>query len=73
MSDKKKEIISLNPELHSDLSITELEERLEMGCYIDTCGVDGDTCVGYVDTGGGCVGYVNTCVADVDVCRDDYY
>ena len=73
MSDKKKEIISLNPDLYSDLSITELEERLEMGCYINRCDIDGDVCVGYVDTGGGCVGYVNTCGADVDICGNDYY
>ncbi len=55
---ESKEIISLNPELYPELSITALEERLEMSCYINIggCGCDGQ-CVGYV-----CV--YESCVAD---------
>ena len=34
----KDEITPLNHELYSDLSIDELEERLEMGCWVQcTC------------------------------------
>jgi len=55
------EIISLNPELYPDLSITELEERLEMACWINFgCSCEGGDC-NYV-----CV-YVcvyESCVAD---------
>ena len=42
------EIESLNDELYQDLSIEELERRLEMGCYpINICGVDcGSNCTG---------------------------
>ena len=53
---EKKEIVSLNPELYSDLSIEELEERLEMGCYINVCGCDDNSC---------------SCNVDVSVCNCD--
>ncbi|MBU1097797.1 MAG: hypothetical protein KKB34_15040 [Bacteroidetes bacterium] len=56
-----KEIVSLNPELYTDLSITELEERLEMSCYINFgCGCEGQ-CVGYVCVYEGCIA---DCIAD---------
>ncbi len=69
---KKREIVSLNPELYEDLSIAELEERLEMGCYIDlcgvdeVCGVDGQSCVGNVTCT--CAGDISTC--GVLICFD---
>lgn len=65
---KGKEITSLNAKLHEDLSITALEERLEMGCYINACPTNGDnSCTGYVDCS--CLGYVDVC--PVDVCTRD--
>lgn len=63
---KRKEISSLNKELYSDLSITALEERLEMGCYIFSCDCNG-ACQTYVSCG--CLGYVDAC--GVDVCTRD--
>lgn len=36
------EYISANPELFSDLSVEELEERLELLCIFDYCGIDCD-------------------------------
>ena len=61
------EIESLNDELYRDLSIEELERRLEMGCYPvnicgcdDFCGVDGGSCVAH-----GCAGNCNLCGGNV--------
>jgi hypothetical protein len=34
---KNQEIVPLNRELYSDLSIDELEQRLELGCWIWIC------------------------------------
>jgi hypothetical protein len=51
---KNQEIVPLNRELYSDLSIDELEQRLELGCWIWLC-----VCGGYneCDTQG-CVAQV---------------
>ncbi len=73
----KKEIVSLNPQLYKDLSIEELEERLEMGCYINSCGDNcgtNSTCTTDICAadcnlcGGNC-----TCLGDIGICNVDVF
>ncbi len=73
----KKEIVSLNPQLYKDLSIEELEERLEMGCYINSCDVNcGSYSACEVDVcgadcnlcGGNC-----SCLGDIGICNVDVF
>ena len=66
--ENKKELISLNSKLYSSLSLEELEERTELGCWTYcmvnwiTCGGDYTPCTSYTcqgltcvsDTGGEC-------------------
>jgi|GEM_PF-2385017 len=50
----RTEIVPLNRELYKDLSIDDLEKRLELGCYIDICSVD-EPCVNHC--AGQCFGF----------------
>ena len=56
---KKQEIVPLNRQLYLDLSIEELEQRLELDCWtINLCGCD-DACG--VDCPSNCTAYVPIC------------
>ena len=68
----KKEIVSLNPELYEDLSIEQLEERLEMVCIINYgCSVDCN-CNADVDVPiCGCDVFSCTCNLDTTICAVD--
>jgi hypothetical protein len=72
--ENKKELVSLNSKLYSSLSLEELEERMELGCWYNACGCDGMcNCDG--QSGGTTCGGANVpvtcstqCGANVPVC-----